>query len=372
MVELKNAGAILTIDVRSAVKNFLKIKQAIGSKTDCAVAIKTDAYGLGAEKIAPSLAAAGCQNFFVAHVFEGEKLREIVPNAAIYILHGIPENCEDIFVAKKLTPVLNSIEQIKLWQSYALKNAQKLKAVIHIDTGMVRLGLNMSDFKKLMSDEEAFKGINPFMLMSHLACADENNHPKNEEQLNLFLEAKKLFAQRFPEAIYSFSSSAGINLGKEYHFDLVRPGIAIYGGGGVVIDNHFEKMKPVVNLAARILQINEIKDKETVGYGATWKAENQKRIATVAAGYGDGFLRSFANKLTGYIGTTKVFCAGRLSMDLITFDVTNVPLEECQVGKFIEIIGKNNTIDDIAALANTANYEIITSLGKRYYREYLI
>ena len=371
MINSKNAGAILTIDVKAAVKNFLKIKGFIGDKTNCAVAIKTDAYGLGAEKIAPFLAKAGCCNFFVAHLFEGAKLRKCIKEQNIYVLHGIPKDCEKDFVKNNLTPVLNNLEQIILWNNYAQKINKTLNAVIHIDTGMIRLGLSSDDFDKTMANDTFFSHINPVMLMSHLACADEKDNPKNQEQLKLFQEAKRKFAIKFPKTIYSFANSAAISLGKEYHFDLVRPGIAIYGGGDLLVDNKPEPMNSVVRLEAKILQVQEIDYPKTVGYGATWQAKEPTRIATIALGYGDGLLRNLGNKLKTFIDDVETPCVGRLSMDLITIDVSKIPLKKLKIGKLVEIIGKNNTINDVAAMAKTANYEIITSLGKRYYRKYL-
>jgi alanine racemase len=260
---------------------------------------------------------------------------------------------------------LNSLTCIEAWSRLARWLERALPAAVHVDTGMSRLGLPLAELRVLADDPRRLEGILPTFVMSHLACADEHAHPLNATQLHAFATARRML----PQAPGSLANSSGIFLGADYVCELVRPGAALYGVNPQPwLPN---PMKGPVRLDAKILQVREIDSGTTVGYGATYRANARERIATVAAGYADGLLRSLGNTGSGYIGPHCVPLVGRVSMDLITFDVTNVPDTLATPGSTIELIGPFRPVDAVAADAGTIGYEILTSLGSRYARAYV-
>jgi len=327
--------------------------------------VKADGYGLGASKIAEALSAAGCRRFFVATIDEGIALRDCLSNdVVIYVLEGLmsgPTAAE--FDTHDLVPVLNTPDEIRIWSDHA-KSGDGRRAILSLDTGMCRLGLTPRDARALADAPDMLDGIELDYVMSHLACADQPDHPKNEEQRKLFEELRT----KLPAAKASFANSGGIFLGPDYHYDLARPGAALYGisrGCGAP-----ERMRQVIGLKAKILQIRVVDTESTVGYGATGTVPANTRLATVAAGYADGYLRSLGNNGHGYAAGVKVPVAGRVSMDLTVFNVSDVPPHAIRPGDDIDLICDDQTVDDVADAAGTIGYEILTSLGARYAKHY--
>jgi alanine racemase len=367
MINHENVGAILTIDLKAVANNWKVLASKMPSGTLCGAALKTDAYGLGAQKIASTLVWAGCKNYFVAYPFEGKAIRDVVGDQQIFVLNGLIQGGEADLVANDLIPVITSKIGLKQWSDYAKKIGKKLKAAIHVDTGMVRLGIPTIEFVEMLEDISVFDGVEPVLIMSHLACADEKENPKNKQQLELFSNIVIAFRKFFPNAKASFANSAGIYLGQEYHFDLARPGIGLYGG---LPAKGISDLQPVISLKARILQIQDAEPPQTIGYGASYKLDKKRKIATAAIGYGDGYFRSLSNSGIGYIENQPVPAVGRVSMDLTTFDITDVN-KNVNVGDYIDIINSNNTLEALANEAKTINYEVLTNLGKRYFRKYI-
>lgn len=360
---LANAGAVLTVDLAAVVGNWRRLRARLGH-TECAAVVKADAYGLGAARVAPALAAAGCRVFFVAHVDEGIALRALLPDAEIHVLNGIVQGGRRVFAAHRLIPVLNSLGNIEAWGAFCTARGQRLPADVHVDTGMRRLGLPPAELDVLAAEPGWLAAFPVAYLMSHLACADEPDHPLNALQF----DGLRAALGRLPAAPVSFANSSGIFLGADYHYDLARPGIALYGGNPT--PGSPNPMAQVVRLQGKILQVRDVDTPQTVGYGATHRFAGPGRVATVAVGYADGFLRSAGNSGYGYFGTRKAPIVGRVSMDLITLDVTAVPETEARPGALVDLIGPHNPIDAVAETAGTISYEILTSLGARYHRVY--
>ena len=365
VADLKNLTetGFLTIDLKAIAQNYQKLKQLAG-KAECAAVVKADAYGLGADKVVPALIKVGCNTFFVATPHEGALLRKIDNTITIYVLDGLFPGTFEHFTTFNLRPVLNSINQIKAWST----NTNNLPAAIHVDTGMNRLGINAPSFPEAVNSG-LLENLNTSMVVSHLACADEPEHPMNRQQL----EAFQAINQRVPNIPSSLCNSAGILLGQNYQFDIVRPGIALYGGNPV--PNQPNQMQPVVKLDIRIAQIRDVPANAHIGYGATQRLKRDSRIATLSLGYADGFFRhlSATTDQPGaclYVNSCKVPVVGRVSMDLVTIDITDVPEGSIVAGDLVEILGTKVGVDDIANWAGTIGYEVLTSLGKRYKRIY--
>jgi len=354
--------ATLSINLSSIEHNY-NILKSIANGAICSAVVKANAYGLGVEQVSKRLVQAGCNNFFVAHLNEGIELREIIgDNHNIYILHGLKRNQQAAFHKHNLIPVLNFMEQIKLWNDYARELSTNLPAIIHIDTGMNRLGLNIADAEDLARNKSLLSHIDTKFIMSHLACASEPNDQMNAEQLEKFDSVRKLF----PDIPATLSNSAGILLNDDYHFEMVRPGISLYGGGNRPKN---VDIKNVVDLKSSILQIRNIDSDQTVGYGATRTVKAGSRIATIPIGYADGYLRSLGNNSYLHIDDVKIPVIGRVSMDMVIADITGI--DNITVNSKVEILGENCTINSIAELAETISYEILTNLGSRYNRVYI-
>lgn len=365
------AGALLTVDLAALVENWRLLKRQVPNPAcNVGAVVKADAYGLGAEPVVKALKNAGCTTFFVAHLDEGVTVRAAVGEAPrVVVMHGPNKGTERDFAAYRLVPVLNSPAQIDRWRMFAATNDVLIESLVHVDTGMNRLGLTEREFQSLMRDPDGFLGLHPLALMSHLACAEETKNPMNAEQLRKFTSALATFRGKFPDAKGSFANSSGIFLGAPYHFDFARPGAALYGANPLVAKAN--PMIPVVRLRGKILQVRRVDAAAPVGYGATYTAQDGAKLATVSIGYADGLLRSFSNRGHGYIDGIKVPVAGRVSMDLTIFDVSAVPDSSLGPDATIEIIGTHRTVDDVAADAGTISYEILTSLGARYSRAYI-
>ncbi|MBM3544918.1 MAG: alanine racemase [Alphaproteobacteria bacterium] len=361
--------AILTIDLDALAANYHRLRELAGT-AECAAVVKADAYGIGMAQAAPVLWRAGCRTFFVATLTEAKALRALLPDAVIYVFSGLLPGTAEIYRAHDLRPVLNSLEEIKEWAEYGRSVGAKLPCAVHIDSGMNRLGLSADEVDAVSATRDLWPALTLSLVMSHLACADDPDHPKSGTQRKAFDRLRALL----PQAIASLANSAGILLGADYAYDMVRPGIALYGG-------HPRRQgpnpfRPVVHLAGRILQVRNVAAGETVGYGATRSFKRPARIATVASGYADGVLRALsagddADGLVVSIAGHAAPVIGRVSMDLITIDVTAVPEEHSRRGAFVELIGPNVTAQEFAARAGTIDYEVLTSLGRRALRRYI-
>jgi alanine racemase len=364
----RRAGAILSVDLAAIAANWRGLRdagRADGRPVDCAAVLKADAYGTGATIVGPRLAAEGCRQFFVAHIDEGIALRGVVPEHPIYVLNGLLPGTESDFVQFRLTPVLNHLGQLNAWRAAAQRYNGPLDAVIHIDTGMHRLGLSPEEAQALASDRGRLRGLRLALLMSHLVVSEEPANPINSEQLSRF----RNFVRTMPGAPASLANSSGIFLGPDYHFDLLRPGAALYGINP--LPGQPNPMLSTVTLHARILQVRRIDALQTVGYGAAWRSARPSRVATIALGYADGYFRTLINRTHVHLAGRRVPVIGRISMDLVTVDVTDVPEAESQPGALIEILGPHLTADDLAEHARTNAYEVMTALGRRYARVYL-
>jgi alanine racemase len=361
--------AILTIDRDAVAANYRALRE-LASPAECAAVVKADAYGLGMVQIAPTLWDAGCRTFFVATLDEGESLRATLPEATIYVLAGLMPGTGSLYRAQTLRPVLNSAEEVGEWASFCKAQGERLPCAVHIDTGMNRLGLSADEVDRIAKAAELWSELALSLVMSHLACADEPGHAKNEAQRKLFDRLRA----RLPQAPASFANSPGILLGPAYRYDLVRPGLALYGGRprhrG---DNPF---RPVVQLMGRILKVRDALPGETVGYGATRTFREATRLAIVSVGYADGFFRSLSvadgeEGYAGYFGSYAAPIVGRVSMDLAVLDVSRVPGELARRGAFVELIGPNVPAHVLAAHAGTIAYEVLTNLGRRAFRRYV-
>ncbi|MDB5371396.1 MAG: alr [Belnapia sp.] len=351
--------AVLTIDLGAIAANWRQLAVAAPSGQVAGV-VKADGYGLGAVPVGHALLAAGCRHFFVAHLSEGMALREALgPGPMIAVLNGFPPGMDG---AAALVPVLNGLGDVAARTHAARTGGQALPAILHVDTGMARLGLDAAELDRLAADHGLLAGLDLRFVMTHLACADDPAHPLNAVQAARFAAARA----RLPAAPASFANSSGLFLGPDFASDLGRPGCALFGINPTPAAPN--PLRQVVTLDAPILQIRSISAGTTVGYGAGWTAERPSRIATVAAGYADGYLRSLSGRAAGIIAGRPVPLVGRVSMDLITFDVTDVP--EPSPGDSIGLIGPGHTPDDVAARAGTIGYEILTGLGRRYRRDY--
>jgi alanine racemase len=351
------AGVILEIDLGGIVANWRQLA-ALASPAQCGAVVKANGYGLGAAEVSQALAAAGCRTFFVATLDEGIALRDALgPRPEIAVFNGPPTGTAGDFAAHALVPVLNHPGQIAEWAEATAHH----RAILHVDTGMARLGLSEREFAELTCSAPRGRWR---AVMSHLACADQPDDPLNERQRRRFAAA----AARLRSVAASLAASAGIFLGAAYHFDLVRPGAALYGINPQ--PGQPNPMRQVVRLTAKILQIRQIDRGETVGYGAAHIMQAPGRVATVAIGYADGWLRSLSRRGSGLIAGVRVPVVGRISMDLATFDVSAVPEALAHPGATIELLGDGYGVDDAAADAGTIGYELLTRLGARCHRRY--
>jgi alanine racemase len=359
-----HAGAILTIDLDAVAANWRLLRDRLG-RAECAAVLKADAYGLGLAPVARRLAREGCRSFFVAQSGEALNLRALLPEADIYVLNGLAHGAEADYAAHNLRPVLNTLDEIARWRIACRAAGAALPAVLNIDTGMARLGLAPDEVDALADEPDGLDGIRVVYTMSHMACAYARANPMNESQRRLFDAARS----RLPPCSASFANSPGIFLGPEYHYDLARPGAALFGLQPQ--SGEPNPMAQVVRLQGKILQLRRVDRGMTVGYGATHRFAEPRLLATVAVGYGDGYFRTLGNRGSGFIGDIRVPVVGRISMDLVTFDVTDAPGREVVPGATIDIVGPRHDIDALAAEAGTIGYEVLTALGSRYHRAYL-
>ena len=372
-VPAAEAGGILTIDLAAIVANWRDLA-ARAAPAACAAVVKADAYGCGIEPVVRALAAAGCRTFFVALLSEARRARAVAPDAAVYVLNGLPPATAPSFAAHDLRPVLGSRDELAEWAAFRAASGWRGGAALHVDTGMNRLGLALDHAAALAPNGSAHHGLAQHgidLLMSHLACSEDPGNPLNARQIGRFRHLRGLF----PGMPASLANSSGIFLGPDAHHDMVRPGVALYGGNPTPA--HINPMRPVVRLDLRIVQLREVAAGDTVGYGATWTARRASRIAIVSAGYGDGLLRA-AGSSDQHAGFNAVVAgrhcpvAGRISMDLMAIDVTDLPPETpLRRGDMVALLDADIGIDVFAAHAGTIAYEVLTGLGRRYHRTYM-
>jgi len=349
-------SATLLIDLDALARNYARLRAA-SAPAECTAVVKADAYGLGVAPVARRLLREGCTRFFVATAAEAGELRAAAPGVDVYVLEGARAGELDTLAAARATPVLCSLEQVERW-------AGRGRALLQIDTGMARLGLSSREVDELARRPELLAGIEVELVVTHLACADEPDHPLNRQQLEAFDSLRR----RLPSARVSIGNSAGTMNGGAQRGDVVRPGIGLYGGNPFTErPNPFE---PVVTLNAPIVQIRDIDTVQTVGYGATFGVAPPARLAIVALGYADGYPRALGNRGVVAIASQHAPVIGRVSMDLLCCDVTALPPEVVRVGAPVEALGPNVLLDDVAAAAGTIGYEILTRLSPRLKREY--
>ncbi|ABA05273.1 alanine racemase region [Nitrobacter winogradskyi Nb-255] len=358
----------LTVDLDAIVANWRKLEKT-AVPAECAGVIKADAYGCGARPVARALSAAGCRTFFVATLDEARVVRAAASTADIYVLDGFFQNCGDAFATINCRPVIGDLNELAEWDVFCRRTGWAGGAAIHIDTGMNRLGLTLDEAQGILPRINAGDhGVT--LVMSHLACAESLHHPLNASQVAAFRE----IARQFSGVPASLANSSGIFLGAQYQFDLVRPGAALYGVNPT--PEAANPMQPVIELKARIIQTRSIDRGESVGYGATWTARRPTRLAVVSAGYADGYFRAGGSNdgtrgAEVVVAGTRCPVAGRISMDLLAVDITDLPAHAgVRRGHLATLIGEGITVDELAHHFGTIGYEVLTSLGGRYHRIY--
>jgi alanine racemase len=366
---LHESGGILTIDLGAIVANY-KMLRARVTPGECAAVVKGDAYGCGIDQVTTALTRAGCQTFFVAHLSEARRVRAIAREAVIYVLNGFSAAAGQGFVDTYARPVINSLVELAEWDHFVAATGFTGSAALHVDTGMNRLGLTIEEAAAIAAHIRS-ESHHIALLMSHLACADRPDHPLNDQQIRQFREIRSLFRG----ISSSLANSSGIFLDASTYCDVVRPGVALYGGNPS--PGKPNPMKPVIELKAHILQVRNVAKGAAVGYGSTWTAKRDSRIAVIAAGYADGIPRAAAITEGAKEGTKprEVLVAGkrcrmvgRISMDLMALDVTELPVSAVRRDQMVTLIGEGLSLDEVAAQAGTISYELLTGLGHRFHR----
>ena len=359
------AGGILTIDLAAIVENWRALKER-AAPAQCAAVVKADGYGCGVEQVAGALAKAGCETFFVANVGEARRARAVAADAAVYVLNGLLPKTASAYADANLRPVIGSDAELDEWSAFRAASGWRGAAALHIDTGMNRLGFPFGDAGALAARLPKDHGI--VLVMSHFACSEED-HPLNAIQIERFAAVRG----SFPGIAGSLANSSGIFLGANAHHDLVRPGVALYGANPT--PGKANPMRAVVTLHGRIVQTRDVTQGATVGYSATWTAKRLSRLAIVSVGYADGFLRAASASdakpgAEAIVAGRRCPLAGRVSMDLIAVDVTDVPEPQAKRGDLVTLLGDGIGVDNLADRAGTIGYEVLTSLGRRYRRIY--
>jgi alanine racemase len=355
--------AVLDINLAALRANYRLLCDRMDGK-EVAAAVKANAYGLGAVEITRSLMSEGCKRFFVAGFGEAVALRAGLPDAPIATLHGVPAGAEDEAVRLGITPVLNDLGALTAWRQAAQRFGRFLPAYVHLDTGMNRLGLPAPDIAALIADPALLSGISIRAWISHFACADDPSHPLNTQQRDRFADMLK----RLPPAPASLANSSGIFLGRGFQFDIARAGCALYGINPTPAQPN--PMQAVATLRAPILEVRRVDSGHSVGYGASHRFATDGRVAVLGLGYADGYRRILGNKGWVVIGGMAAPVIGRISMDLVTVDVTALPKALLAPGTLADVMGPHRTVDQVASEAGTIGYEILTGLGARLVRRY--
>lgn len=355
----RNPDSVLEIDLDAIAGNWKKLHARLKRGADAAAIVKADAYGLGVAAVAPKLWAAGCRLFFIADLDEGLALRRLLPRARIGVLNGYLGEAA-LFTRAKLMPVLNDLGQVAAWA----EATRRAPAMLHLDTGLTRLGLPEAETQRLAADPALLGRLQLAAIVSHLACADMPDSPLNRRQLDAF----RILLKSLPRAPASLASSSGIYLGTAYHFDFVRPGAALYGVNP--LPNHRNPMAQAIMLKGKILQIRDADKGAVVGYDATFRMKRAGRLAVIGAGYADGWFRAASGRASVGIGGHRAPVVGRVSMDVMTVDVTEIPPALVRTGDYADLLDDDYGVDRFAADAGTIGYEVLTALGGRHHRIY--
>lgn len=362
---MRSITPTLTISLSAIIRNWQACRDAFSGR-ECAAVVKANGYGLGASQVARALADVGCDTFFVATLEEGISLRATIPNRRITVFHGVQKGEEQAFLEHHLIPVLSSPSQISRWEKAASAKPNDAPSILHIDTGMHRLGLTRAEWDSLVeTDVEALNRAQVSLLMSHLACSANPENETNAAQLTRFNQA----IAKAPHIPTSMCNSAGVFALPNHHFFLARPGCALYGISPFDSSDN-NPVEHVATLSAPILQIREMGEEGGVGYSHTASAPKGARIATVALGYADGLSRSLSNQISGYINGVKVPQIGRIAMDMTCFDVSAIAESDITENTMIDILCGQQDVNVLAEKANTIGYEILTGLGARVKRVY--
>lgn len=366
-----SATGVITIDLAQLRSNWRALAKHV-APAGCAAVVKADAYGLGAARIVPALYQAGCRNFFVATFDEAAAALKFAPGATVYVLDGVMPGAARDIANLGARPVMTSLGEAEAWAALAAAAEDEVAppAALHVDTGLHRLGLAEDELEALCANAPLLARLDFAVVMSHLACADEARHPMNRQQLETFTRLRA----KLPRARASLAASDGLMLGRAFHFDLVRPGYALYGGQANA--DLKTPVAPVVQVSARILQVQDVPVGGTIGYSATYCAATPRRIATIAAGYADGVFRhaSAADGETGgavIVRGQRAPIVGRVSMDLITVDVTDIDGAQLVRGDYVDLVGPGLPLEAVGAGAKTIGYEVLTRLGSRFHRRYI-
>ncbi|MGI9321677.1 MAG: alanine racemase [Thiogranum sp.] len=357
-------STLITVNLDALEANYRYCRDQL-QPASCAAVVKADAYGLGINRIAPALWHAGCRQFFTATFREGITLRALLPDADVFVLEGVTEVSLDAFCEHRLVPVLISPAHSALWSGQARMHGRPLPAIIHIDTGMTRLGFGEPELFELLQGSDDLEWLDTRYVMTHYACADDSGVDITRRQLEQFDKLRKLL----PPAPTSVGNSAGGLLGKPYSGDMARIGIALFGGNPYL--DEMPPLETVLRVQSRVLQLRQIGPGTTVGYGATHTVDSNTMIATVGTGYADGYPWSLGNRGVASVGGHRVPVVGRVSMDLITLDVTGVPADLVQPGRMVDLIGPDISLEEVAERAGTVNYEILTRLSERARRKFV-
>ena len=361
------ANGILTIDLAAIAANYRMLAAKV-LPAECGAVVKGDAYGCGLEPVVTTLSRAGCRTFFVAHLSEARRVRTLAPEAVIYVLNGFTSGAGAMIQETYARRIINSPVELAEWDLFVSQSGWRGGAGLHVDTGMNRLGFTVEEIAAVAARIQSENhGI--ALLMSHFACADQPQHPLNDQQIRQFRQIRTMF-RGIPA---SLANSSGIFLDASAHCDIARPGAALFGINPT--PGARNPMRPVVSLKARVLQVRQVPRGMTVGYGAAWTARRTSRIALIAAGYADGIMRAVA-QTDGSPGRTVILAGkrcrmiGRISMDLLAVDVSDLPEGAVKRNDLATLIGGDLDPDQVGAQAGTIGYEILTSLGRRFHRDY--
>lgn len=361
---------LLRVDLGAIGDNYGVLCRQLAATSRCGAVVKADAYGLGMDRVAPALYRRGCRDFFVATQAEGESLRTLLGDeVTIVVLTGVRAGFETACAEAGLIPTLFTPQQVRAWVDSCSESGIAAPCALKVDTGMTRLGMSEEEFNTLLADPGLLRAANVRMLMSHLACADEPRHPQNQLQLDNFRRAGARLRQQLPDVSLSLSNSSGIFLGQEYHFDVARPGCALYGVNPM--PEAASPVSAVVELTLPVVQKRLVSRACQVGYGATQSVEPGTWLAVARGGYADGILRAQGGRGYGWACGQRLPMVGRVSMDSATYDISALAPAERDALESIQVLNRHLTVDEVAQYAGTIGYEILTSLGNRYFRRYL-
>ncbi|MEM7426592.1 MAG: alanine racemase [Pseudomonadota bacterium] len=362
------SGGVLKVDLAALRANY-RMFARMAAPAECGAAVKADAYGFGIQQVGPALWSAGCRTYFVALTREAVELRGILPQAIIYVLNGLAPGASQTLLDFALRPCLCSLEEVDEWVAFCSGRGKRLPAALHIESGINRFGLTGPDVGALARDPESLAAFDLSLVMSHLASGDDPDATSNTQQIDRF----DALRSQLPPAPASLSNSPGILLGQSFHYDLVRPGIGLYGGRPQSAGP--SPVKPVAHLVSHLAQVRSVAKGQGVGYAATWMARRDSRIGVIPVGYADGYRRSLSSDpeiapAKVWIGGHFAPVVGRISMDMITVDVTDLPPETAVRGAEVELFGSHVLAHELAARAGTISYEVFTGLGSRFARVY--